>query len=113
PEAEGDTARDDLRVALHRLRKLLGDERAVLSTEGRILLNAQWCWVDAFAFEAALDKPRPRSAADGELFGLYQGHFLPADGDLPWLMAPRERLRSKFLRAIEAGGAELAKAGDV
>lgn len=113
PETEGDTARDDLRVALYRLRKLLGDEQAVLSADGRIRLNPEWCWVDAFALETALEKPCWQSAPDPELLQLYEGNFLATDGDQPWLMAQRERLRSKFLRAIEAAGAERVAAGNL
>jgi hypothetical protein len=35
PQAEGDAANDALRVALHRLRKLLGTDRAVIVSDGK------------------------------------------------------------------------------
>ncbi len=112
PEAEGDAGRDALRVALHRLRKLLGDEEAVHLTDGRIALNPAWCWVDAFAFEQVVDAARGDSAAAARALELYRGHFLPDDGDRPWFLATRDRLRSKFLRAVETRGGALAEGGD-
>lgn len=113
PEAEGDTGRDALRVALHRLRKLLGDEQALTMVEGKVFLNSAWCWVDAFAFERAVGAAHVEAMHTGELLELYRGHFLPSEGERPWLMAQRERLRSKFLRTIEAGGTRLAQGGDL
>ena len=111
PQAEGDGARDALRVALHRLRRLLGGEQAVIVSEGKASLNPDWCWVDAFAFEQAMDAAQPMPA--DELLDIYRGHFLPAEGEQPWLMRERERLRSKFHRAIETGGTRLVQAANI
>lgn len=113
PDAEGDAGRDALRVALHRLRKLLGGEHAVQMVDGKMLLNPEWCWVDAFAFERAVDAVDVSARPASNFIRLYKGHFLPAEGERPWLMAERDRLRSKFLRAVEAQGSGLTASGKV
>ncbi len=42
---------------------------------------------------------------------LYTGHVLSADGDKPWSVSMRERLRSKYLRAVAALGGIHEQAG--
>jgi DNA-binding SARP family transcriptional activator len=111
PDTEGDAARDDLRVALHRLRRLLADEQAVITVGGRIQLNQSICWVDAFALEQAIDDST-RAVTEASL-ALYAGQFLQGDGEQPWLVAPRDRLRSKFHRAVEICGTRLEQAADL
>jgi DNA-binding SARP family transcriptional activator len=101
PEAEGDAGRHALRVTVHRLRRLLGFEQAIIVADGRILLDPGWCQVDAFAFERITDSGASGPAHAARLLELYRGHFL-ASSDRPWLLPARERLRSKFLRSLEA-----------
>jgi ATP/maltotriose-dependent transcriptional regulator MalT/DNA-binding SARP family transcriptional activator len=113
PEAEGDLAHQSFATTLRRLRKLLGNEKAVSLREGRVTLDARHCWVDAFAFEslfARVDADAQSSDAykDGahaaylaeKAIALYKGPFLAADASHPWAVAVGERLRSKFLRAV-------------
>jgi LuxR family transcriptional regulator, maltose regulon positive regulatory protein len=101
PEADGDLAAASLRVTVHRLRKLLGHDDAVLYHDGKISLNDRLCWLDVWSFEAA---------ADGGL-ALYKGHLLPQD-DFPWMLGSRERLRAKFQRAAIAAGKRHETAGE-
>ncbi|NNG47813.1 MAG: hypothetical protein HKM86_11955, partial [Deltaproteobacteria bacterium] len=54
PEAEGDLAHQSFATTLRRLRKLLGNEKAVSLREGRVTLDTRHCWVDAVAFESLL-----------------------------------------------------------
>ena len=56
PETDGDTAHQTFKTTLHRLRQLIGDERAIQVREGRVTLDQQYCWVDAHAFEFLLEK---------------------------------------------------------
>jgi DNA-binding SARP family transcriptional activator len=111
PDEEGDAARDAQRVALHRLRKLLGQPDAVLVEEGRISLNREVCWVDAFAFEALLDGARNTGrdldAQQQHALALYRGALLPADRDEPWTAPMRERLRTKFMHYFARLGSML------
>ncbi len=56
PEAEGDLARSSFRMALSRLRKMLGDMEAVESRDGNVRLSPRHCWVDAWAVERIVDR---------------------------------------------------------
>lgn len=51
PDADGDKGIQSFNITLHRLRKLLGQENAVLLEGGRLSLNPDVCWVDAWCFE--------------------------------------------------------------
>lgn len=108
-DAEGDAAYHALKMALHRLRHLLGHDRAVVHQGGRVSLDAYTCWLDTWAVERRLDEA---DAADRRgdthaarreteaALALYQGPFLDKDTRLAWTTFLRERLRSKILRAI-------------
>ena len=108
-ELEGDKAHAALTVALHRLRKLLGRDDAVLLEVGRLSLNPQWVWVDCLAFEQLVDSvgmPNPSAlpaatrAAAERAQALYSGPFLHGSDDEAWQLVYRSRLASKFKRAV-------------
>jgi DNA-binding SARP family transcriptional activator/ATP/maltotriose-dependent transcriptional regulator MalT len=104
PESDGDAAHRVFDTTLHRLRKVLGSEQAVLVEGGRITLNAQQVWVDAWAFEREM--ARTGDAAPSSLqttLSLYTGPFLGREA-APWVAPMRERLRSMFLRGVEQLG---------
>jgi len=124
PGAQGDDAHKALVVTLHRLRRLLGDERFILFSEGSLTLNSQLCWVDAWAFTrlAGQTKSLLQSGADltdsalraGErAIALYSGHFLAADMDIPWTFSMREGLRSKMLQLVSSLGCHWEEAGEL
>jgi DNA-binding SARP family transcriptional activator len=115
PDASGD-AGHAFESTLHRLRKLLGRDDAILLVDGKLALNPQVVWVDVWALERQLGKAE-RSLADAELEGvnatteiaepilrLYQGHFLDGEGDEPRVLGMRDKLRSKFLRFLSLLG---------
>lgn len=113
PDAEGDAAQHAFETALYRLRKLLGDEAPLLLKDGRLSLDARTCWVDCWAFERLLSKIEERLCAASiaelepltkKLFGLYRGHFLDGEVDVPPALSLRERLRSRFLRTLQQFG---------
>jgi DNA-binding SARP family transcriptional activator len=54
PESEGDTAYNAFEITLHRLRKLIGIENALMLSNGLLTLDNQRCWVDVWAFEQAV-----------------------------------------------------------
>lgn len=60
PETDGDRARQNIDTAVHRLRRMVGSEAAVIAADGRLALSAECCWVDAWHFEWLIDR------ADGE-----------------------------------------------
>lgn len=117
PDLDGDATRNAFDVTLHRLRKLLGSD-AVLVQDGKLALDHSRVWVDAWAFEklsGAVDRWKAESisgtgleSATERLLRFYTGHFLAGE-DPPWAIAARERLRSKFLRAVSKIGEQLER----
>lgn len=103
PDLEGDAAREALAAALHRLRRLLGASDVIRQVEGTLSLNDQRCFVDAWAFEIGIERPGEERAA----LELYRGGFLEGDGEAPWSASMRERLRGRFVRALETIAREL------
>ncbi len=114
PDAEGDAARDSFNVTHSRLRKLLPMEGVLLLREGKLRLSPAQVWTDVWAFERVaedcLEKLRRRAesleieSAGETLLSLYAGDLLKGEPDSPWLIAARDRLRSKFLRTLKALG---------
>jgi len=113
PESEGDLAHQSFASTVLRLRQLTGDEKAILLREGRLTLSDRHCWVDATAFERlsaqAESGQKGVEEKDGvarqvrlleKAIALYKGPFLPGETKHPWAVSLRERLRSKFLRAV-------------
>ncbi len=98
PDAEGDDAHNAFVTTLQRLRKLLGQRDALLLQDGRLGLNPQSCWVDTLAFESVDPDDASAIADDRErALQLYGGAFL-AHEEAPWAIAPRARLRARFVR---------------
>lgn len=103
PESEADAARRALDIALHRLRTFLGGADLVKMTDGRIGLNRNQVWVDAWAFEAASNRIGLDGAGSAEeAAALYRGALLPGDGDEVWSVSYREKLRDRFNGLIRA-----------
>ncbi len=124
PDAEGDLAHQSFATTLGRLRALLGNDSALSLRGGRVTLEPNFCWVDAFAFEALVERiDRGRAGLgtdrDGsqaaslvrQAIALYKGPFLPEESFHPSIAAARERLRSKFLRVVGAVGRAMEREG--
>ena len=118
PEAEGDAAQNSLNQALHRLRRLLGTDEAIVASDGRLMLDPSLAWVDAWAFDAwtrAAEQSEPLGAVTPErltalaqrMLVLYQGAFLPGEPGHAGLAGERDRLQSRFRRAVLAVGTAL------
>jgi DNA-binding SARP family transcriptional activator len=116
PDEEGDAARHALTVALHRLRRLLGDSNALLVNDGTVSLNRERVWIDAleadrvFAVAKSTLGRSDRVAFDEAVKTvgvLYQGQFLPADTDAPWSVSMRERLKARFVQIVIDYGEQL------
>ncbi len=115
PDAEGDAAHNTFDTTLHRLRKLIGSDRAIQLQDHRLTLDNRYCWVDVWAFERLLNETESVLASNyqreadrqnvlhgmfDQVVGMYQGHFLGKEAFQPWSISLRERLRSKLLRQI-------------
>jgi DNA-binding SARP family transcriptional activator len=108
PEADGDLAHHSFEVALSRLRKLLGNEEALVLKEGHLSLSNRQCWVDVWVFERSLGQAeKARKEGTGteairlfeKALSLYRGPFLQSE-EMNCAASPREKLRSGFLRAV-------------
>ena len=108
PDADGDFAHQNLATTLHRLRKLLKYEEAILVHNKLVSLNPRYCWVDIWAWDSLLaltsashpvheDETEKRQQA----LGLYHGPFLPDEPDEPWADWPRKRFQAQYLRLLE------------
>ena len=116
PDADGDLAQQSLAVTLHRLRRLLGDDAAIRRHEGRLDLDRERVWVDTAALAATLDKAAASAAPHrdrlvDEVLRLYRGPLLAGD-DASWIVACRERLRARFVRALAEAAQVYESAGD-
>ncbi|MBP9915519.1 MAG: hypothetical protein KBF24_04855 [Thiobacillaceae bacterium] len=122
PDAEGSALKKTLEITLHRLRKLLGGDDAVLLREGRLVLNPERCWIDVWAFEHLVDRaldalraPIPDPAGierdAGHALRLYAGAFLAAEEESSWLLPARDRARSRFHRLVADYGGFIERAG--
>ncbi|MBI5114978.1 hypothetical protein HZA56_00730 [Candidatus Poribacteria bacterium] len=113
PEADGDVAHRSLATTLHRLRKLIGRHDAIQLRECRLTMDPRCCWVDAWTFENLLSQAETMWRKDSDernvrqaiqmtqtAIDIYRGPFLAGENDEPWILSPRERLQSKFLRSI-------------
>jgi LuxR family maltose regulon positive regulatory protein len=112
PDEEGDAAHHALALTLHRLRRLLGHQDAITVADGVLGLNDALVWTDVRAFEALFERGDPGAEAWAvALLRWYRGSFLADDGDEPWAVSTRERLRSRFLNAVDRAGTALESAG--
>ncbi len=59
PEAEGDHGRSSFDTTLHRLRKLLSNEKIIQFGDGKVSLDERYCRVDAWAFEKLIEGASP------------------------------------------------------
>jgi len=113
PHVDADYAHKSFTATLHRLRKLLGDDDALLLRDARLSLNSALVWVDAWALEQACAtleealRAPAGAAADGrlralgdEVLGYYRGPFLPDESEQPGYIACREQLRLRLLRGV-------------
>ena len=124
PDVEGDAAQRSFDTTLHRLRKLLGDDRVLVVREGKLSLASDHCWVDVWRFERLLGQSQRLLANDmngneydklvqlgKSLLGLYQGHFLGKEDLTSWSVSMHERLRSKYIHHLIEVGRYMEKHG--
>lgn len=124
PDTDGDAARKAFDTTLHRLRRLLGNDRAVVLHDRRLSLDSRYCWVDTWAFERALSEAaillaNPAVDPQGTALAavaeraqaLYHGTFLGKETGAAWSISLRERLRSRYLRYVVGVGARWQQLG--
>jgi hypothetical protein len=105
PRIDGDSAHRSFTSTLHRLRKFLGEDRAVTLHEGRLSLDRRYFWLDTWAFEQLASDLESADSEQVErllerVLALYRGSFMADDADAAWMIPTRERLRSRFSRLL-------------
>lgn len=109
PEAEGDAGHSVFGATLHRLRKILGHEKALVLQDNKLTLDDRYCWVDAWAFERALGEVDAAVESDegsaveisvNRALDLYKAPFLRDESNQPWTVTIREKLRNKLFRRL-------------
>jgi DNA-binding SARP family transcriptional activator len=113
PRIDRGSAHRSFTTTLHRLRKLLGEDRALVLAEGKLTLDGRYVWVDTWAFEQATARidewlrgrkeqaePERLAEAADRVIELYSGSFLADEANASWNLALRERLRSRFVRLV-------------
>ena len=129
PHVDADYAHKSFTATLHRLRRLFGEEDALLLRDGRLSLDSGTVWVDLWSlerviadFDEALRGPGGGAPAlalhalSNEALALYRGPFLPDESEQPSYLACREHNRARLLRCLtrvartweEAGKGEAA-----
>jgi DNA-binding SARP family transcriptional activator len=121
PEAEMESARNNLRQALHLARQIF--QSAGNTGLGILIHHNGWLcltsegetWVDAEAFETAAtecrlskDEPACQTALD-----LYTGELLPEDRYEDWIATRREALHWLYLSSLSKLGAMLEAQGEI
>jgi DNA-binding SARP family transcriptional activator len=114
-DAEGDAARNNLNVAMHRLRGALRPFAAkfpvVVFEDGRYMLNARMkIWTDADAYRAHLHRAR-EYARQGRMqeamveheacVALYLNGLLPDNHNDEWVVLLRQELRDSYLSVLD------------
>jgi LuxR family maltose regulon positive regulatory protein len=110
PDLEPWAAARALHITAFRLRGLLGSKSAVVVQEGRVALDADQVWVDAWAFESALVAAKDSTETLWAL-RFYRGSFL-GDTEHPLALEARDRISCKFIRSVSQLGAGFERIGD-
>ncbi len=110
-----DGGRKAFDITVHRLRKLLGCDAAVVVADRHASLDERFVWVDAWALERLLDLLVPVAglpasaarleAAAAHALALFGGPFLAGEVEAAWLLAPQHRLAGRMQRFAEHLGA--------
>ena len=113
PHMEADYAHKSFTAALHRLRRMLDDDEALILSDGRLSLSKTLVWVDTWALEQHCDDfDAAMRCADGAgsetrrgefadaLLALYRGPFLPDESEQPSYIAYREQARARVGRVL-------------
>lgn len=119
PDLDGDAAQNNLKASIHRLRKLLGSDAALIVYEAKVSIDWSQMWCDVAPFESLADRileasfeqaDLPQALSDAQhLMSKYRGHFLPEESEISCVLVTRDRLANKFRRAVLRIGQSLER----
>ncbi len=109
PDLEAKDPQGSFEIALHRLRKLIAVDEALVLADGRISLNQALVWWDVMEFDTLARRALPEDAM--RALALYTGPLL-GSANFVWAAAPRERLAALYTAIVDRSAAELENAGD-
>ncbi len=109
PDADGDVARNNLKVALWRLRRLGCNKGEaplpwVVTRHGCVSLFSVLCRIYCIEFEQKMQSALAERNADciRQALSLYAADFLIGDDSEPWIVDHRERLRRRYQQGLGA-----------
>jgi len=111
PDADGDKAQSSFDTTISRLRQFLGCADAIVRRGGRVALDPQYVYVDAWALAKLLDTasattggtsvpPLPMIRLSSRVKELYRGELFGADSVEPYLDAFRDKLHRRVERCL-------------
>ena len=115
PDSSIENSRKSLDMTVSRLRRLLGDEATVTSSEGRLQLSPELVWTDIQPLRDALSEAQRRrdqrvtghkvrtteaTAIVTSVLELYEGPYLQDEDGPPWLLAGREAIATSVRQAL-------------
>jgi ATP/maltotriose-dependent transcriptional regulator MalT/DNA-binding SARP family transcriptional activator len=123
PESDGAQGAQAFTNALHRLRKLLGRDDALLLRDGRLSLNDKLCWLDLWMLHELAGEADHLLAASAvsaarvaqlsrRLLDAYRGVLFIGDGNSAELARARDRAASMFERVLMQTGELHERQGD-
>jgi len=122
PDAVTD-ANAALDMAISRLRKLIALPEAVRTEDGKVSLSETHVYVDVWAFDRDVEALQAALRTPGEvddvlvaaigqrLLSTYRGAFLDNEEPKRWLIAARDRWRSRFMRSLTDAGRHWERRG--
>lgn len=114
PHVDEEYGIKSLTINLHRLRRLLGHDEAILLQDGLLSINDKLVWLDTWALDqlsSKIDRGQYKTgilSADSELLRqfdrllcYYRGPFLRSDEQMTCVTATRDYLRSRYVKSVE------------
>jgi DNA-binding SARP family transcriptional activator len=118
PDSDGDRAIQKLNTTLYRLRKLLGDDEAVIQQGSQLLINRDLCWVDSWYFQRQAQQiessPVPEASVEkyiNQALALYQGPFATGHQHLSLVVGYSTQLHTQWLGVLAAAVPLLVTSG--
>lgn len=109
-DSDGDLAHNALKTVVHRLRKLLGGSNLIITSNGRIWLNPELCWIDVWGVDKIAGKineggtPAEMMSLFLKMIGLCKGDFMQGEPSDAWVTNRKGKLMKKVLNACLSVG---------